>query len=104
MKVSDDVAAGAPFGGADNLALLKAEATAADTAAAVANTFNADTAKDGDLWTTAFSAGDAVCKTVVFDFNVRTLENSSFAPGPTSSSATTCTGGWTAWTDATKWT
>ena len=105
MKVSDDVAAGAPFGGADNLALLKAEATAADTAAAVANTFNADTAKDGDLWTTAFSAGDAVCKTFVMDANVRTIENSpAGAPRPTSSSATTCTGGWTAWTDATKWT
>ena len=35
---------------------------------------------------------------------VRTLDNSSFAPKPSSTSATTCTGGATAWTEATKWT
>ena len=105
QNTADDVSATAPFGGTANLALLKAEAEAADTAAAVSNTFNADTAKDGDVWATAFSAGDAVCTTIVIDWNVRTVDNTpADANAATSASATTCTKGWTAWTDATKWT
>jgi len=104
MKIADDLSATAPFGSAASIALLKAEAEAADTAAAVKVTFDADKAVDGDLWTTAFSAGDAVCTTTTIDFNVRTIDNTPAATGAaTSASATTCTGGWTAWTEPTKW-
>jgi len=105
QNTADDVTGTNIFGGTANLALLKAEAEAADTAAAVAVKFDADTAKDGDLWTTAFSAGDAVCTTIIIDVNVRTFDNTpADTNAATSASATTCTKGWTAWTDATKWT
>jgi len=106
-KVASDADIPDIFGGdAANVALLKAEAEANDKAAAVVAKLDADKAVDGDLWTVAFSAGDAVCKTVSIDLKVRTTANSPAGgnTAPTSASATTCTGGWTAWTEPTKWT
>merc|ERR1712100_878052 len=85
---------------------LSTQADTDNTAADAKFAFNGDTAKDKDVWAVTFSAGNKVCTRTTWDTNLRTTANSAALPAgnvPASTSATTCTGGWSAvnWDDAT---
>ena len=92
-----------PNGWTGTNAELITKADELNTAAAAKFAFDGDKAADKDTWAVTFSAGDAVCSRITWYTNARTTANPAALPAgnvPASTSATTCTGGWTAWTSA----